>query len=87
MIYPDRQTIEAFRTLDDIIGHNIDNLLADFLETSKPPFDPSTKLTASQEQAIVNVMFTSYVMGTLSAVNPRSNFNTKFRSRKPEASA
>ena len=67
---PDKTTIDQFKKLDDLIGHNIENLVEDFERSSQ---DASGIPVAYQ-----NAMFTSFVLGVLVPISPDSNFNRKF---------
>ena len=67
---PDNHTIEQFRKLDDMIGHNIDNLIEDFEKDSPKE---------SMPQAYQNAMFTAFVLGVIVPMSPDSNFNRKFK--------
>jgi hypothetical protein len=71
---PSQETIEEFRKLNDIIGCNIDQIVKDFTRTSA-----EQKISLGpRHQHIVDVMFTSFVLGMINTMSPDSSFNKDF---------
>lgn len=84
-VRPDKETIEQFRGVDDIIGRNIENVVKDYEETVSANY-AGDNLPRGQKQALVNITFTAFVTGLVAAMNPKSNFNSKYRTTSaPEA--
>ena len=80
---PTQDVIDKFKKADDLVARNIDNIADDFTQ-SYSGAEEWVKDSAKQ-QHLTDLMFSTFVLGLITAISPSSKFNREYMGRMKRA--